>query len=750
MANVEYRRFKIRTERLSGQGLKEGDLVRREYAEGTGMVSTVLAVLSTGTELIADAQGQELEAPYFIGALIEGQAPHSGEPLDFVRTTSLLDPARGGALFFTAAGAAAPYMDAVDGAGTERSLCFPSSIAAEGEQPDKGKYTVIGRGYLTPSCQAPRICRLERNDMPAPDGTALGLRQHLGEPLGHPEQLLVGFRTRASEPMSGVAVLLGDTEDLHTDAAAHVEMSQAWTYHLLVMTLEYPAQYTRVLTIDLAGMPCGSWCEIAELNILRQSDAVNLAAACKVRVGKITGIADPLFGVLDGYGAYFQNLYATRNVNIAGTLTAGDESGFAGTFYVGRIHKNCLLNSLACRFASTTQVLEERAPAGVGLVHRLTAGDHLLSCQSAAWAALHAGRKYCFSFWCRSEAPTTVTLRQGGVFIGSLPSCSTWRRQYALFTVQHEKNQQMDILLSLAGQVDFTSPQLEAGEHPTLYQPTDEVLHETDDYGAWFSRGGIGGTIQHPLLELRDDGAIASRNGSFVINADGTGYMAGGRFAWTKSTIDLKGVTMRWEDFDQAAQQELRPKGVSIFGPDTFHFTDALVPEAQPSSIMLVATEQNFTAEARWWEYLCAEGVWKPAGSRDTTLQLTPDFHAWEGREVLTLRYQALYHAEEYVATYTLTKQYDGQSAYSVYIHTDRGAVLQNGMGATTLMAHIMRGAEEVTEFIPDERFQWSRQSDDPDSDVLWNASQHRGRTLTIGGDDVSRKAAFTCEVTIK
>ena len=39
----------------------------------------------------------------------------------------------------------------------------------------------------------------------------------------------------------------------------------------------------------------------------------------KARVGKVSGIIDPVFGILDGYGAYFQNLYATRNVNIAGT-----------------------------------------------------------------------------------------------------------------------------------------------------------------------------------------------------------------------------------------------------------------------------------------------------------------------------------------------------------------------------------------------------------------------------------------------
>ena len=91
------------------------------------------------------------------------------------------------------------------------------------------------------------------------------------------------------------------------------------------------------------------------------------------------------------------------------------------------------------------------------------------------------------------------------------------------------------------GVLDFTSPQLEAGTRPSLYQATDEVLNVTDDYGAWFSRGSIGGTIQHPLLRLNADGSLESRDGSFVINADGTGHFAGGRFRWTKDAIELRG-----------------------------------------------------------------------------------------------------------------------------------------------------------------------------------------------------------------
>ena len=98
----------------------------------------------------------------------------------------------------------------------------------------------------------------------------------------------------------------------------------------------------------------------------------------------------------------------------------------------------------------------------------------------------------------------------------------------------------------------------------------------TEDYGAWCSKGGIGGTIQNPLLRLGEDGSITSRDGSFVINPDGTGLFASGRFKWSKDTIELRDVNIRWEDFDEEAQEQLKPRSVSLTGGTAFHFTDEL------------------------------------------------------------------------------------------------------------------------------------------------------------------------------
>ena len=121
-------------------------------------------------------------------------------------------------------------------------------------------------------------------------------------------------------------------------------MSSDWEFKLWVCTVEYPGRYSRSLVMDCRTLldKVGNWCEVADLNIVRLSSVSGFTGATKGRVGKLSGIVDPVFGLLDGYGAYFQNLYATRNVNIAGTLTAGDEHGFSSTFYVaGYIKMSC-------------------------------------------------------------------------------------------------------------------------------------------------------------------------------------------------------------------------------------------------------------------------------------------------------------------------------------------------------------------------------------------------------------------------
>ena len=101
-----------------------------------------------------------------------------------------------------------------------------------------------------------------------------------------------------------------------------------------------------------------------------------------------------------------------------------------------------------------------------------------------------------------------------------------WTRHKVSFPVRESGAPEMTLGIATPVPVLLSAPQLEPGKTATPYQATDGVLSYTEDYGAWFSKGGIGGTIQNPLLRLGEDGSITSRDGSFVINPDGTGHFA--------------------------------------------------------------------------------------------------------------------------------------------------------------------------------------------------------------------------------
>ena len=558
MAVNRYSRYKIVIDPDSKkvQGLRVGDVVRRQYFDTPNLIYSLMVVLDTGIDLI---NGKE--SHYFVGALLEGDEPENGQLLDFVRVTSLLDNDRSGALYLTASDSESPYMDVIDGLGFEHSLLYISEAHKTTTQ-----FTFPLSGKVI-----------------------------------NPEMLLVSFRVRASKTINGAKLSIGYTDE--TDGEDSFDITTEWSYRLSAIVMDYPSQYARTLKIN-PNLSGNEWCEVCDLNVVRLSDIATFAKATKARMGKITGIIDPVFGMLEGYGAYFQNLYATRNVNIAGTLTAGDENGFASTFYVGKIHKNVILNSAECAFTNSA-VVDMASPVGFGKVRRIAA-DTTISVQSSDWREERIGRTYCFSIWIHSGLGA-ITFYQDEHRIGSLviETANEWRRHKIVFAVKHSSAGTMTIrLVSEHGELYVTAPQLEARENTSQYQPTDGKLNETEDYGAWFSKGGIGGTIQNPLLKLNDDGSISSCDDSFVINRDGTGHFASGRFKWTKETIQLKDVTIRWEDLDEQVRENISAVNVVVHSSQGNTFKNGLISTILSASVFRAG--ENIThliheSEFRWF-----------------------------------------------------------------------------------------------------------------------------------------------------
>lgn len=229
------------------QGLQAGDVVRRQYRDGNNLIYSLMIVLENGTDVI---NGKE--SHYFTGALVEGDAPQNGELLDFVRMTNLFNPERGGALYLTASDSASPYLDVIDGMATEHSLC----------RMEKNR----------------RICAGEVFEFP------------ITGRVSYPERVVISYRIRASRPLSGVPLSFGYSDGGETDGTDVVTVTTGWEYKLTLITVDYPPQYARRLTIApvLSGE---DWCEMSDLNIVRLSSIATFPTRQKPVSVKSAGLS---------------------------------------------------------------------------------------------------------------------------------------------------------------------------------------------------------------------------------------------------------------------------------------------------------------------------------------------------------------------------------------------------------------------------------------------------------------------------
>ena len=830
MAVYPYRKFRISLSPNSSklQGLRIGDIVRRQYfdnqlrrnADGSysgdnvGMIYSLMCVLDTGTNYVpqydgegnpvTDADGNQLDfgQPWFVGALLDGTPPAEGELLDFVRVTSLFDTDRSGALYLTASDDRAPFMDVIDGIGREKSLCWPEDICCS-ENPDhETQYVPQGSvtgEYVPVDGDRSRIVRLTRQ----PGGASFtGLVQEFYKYVSNPNMVLVSYWARASS-VTRANVSLGYVNGSQTDGDVDVVIDTQWRYYFHAITVDWSGRHLRSLRMNLGSMLSGEDVWVSDLNIILLSSVADFSDASKVRVGRLDGVVDPVFGRLDGYGGYLQKLFASQSAHISGTLTAGDENGFGSSFYAGKIHKNCLINSLGLNTVGGTVLArpgDPKSPTGAGATARV--GTPLsLVVQSNAWLNekdgdgrfTHIGSEYTFSFWAYSKKPCILDISQNGMSAGAsyinVLQTHTWVRIHKTFTLSELPDEiaAQDLILTVSpvfkevtdpafgdgfGNDSFTdpddisddtvvadedvmlfsSPQLERGTLVTQYQPTDTELNYTDDYGAWFDRGGIGGTIQNPLLRLNYDGkgGIATRQNSpaekpsLALNQDGSGHIAKGRISWDDEgdvTFD-KSVKLDWDNLGDDTQHEIASKSIKILGNDTFTLLgDATgsTPVTDPADITLTIEEENLTSDStnRRWQYLVGyEWADFPEGSNNgkelTVFPFNDDPDYWNDSNKLTVRCVVTVKGVEYTDTFTIRKQLI--AGYTIEIVSSNGTGFKNNDCETVLTANVYYQGKLVApeyckehyvfrwykydlidgEYVEDEDF-WSEHSVSPD-----------------------------------
>lgn len=769
------------------QGLRTGDIVRRQYFDGTNIIYSLMCVLSYGTtkRLVAEAKydssGQpifntdgsiatinvEKDVPYFIGVLLEGDAPQTNELLDFARITNLFDLDRSGALYLTSSDSNAPFIDVIDRLGRNKSICWPENISTVDFEDPRSQYVVKGDG-LTSTYKGSlddnnRIVRLTRS---AATTGFCGLSQEFYELVEAQKRVLISYKARANKPITVNAEICYSTADIK-DAEWNEEFIEDWQYYFQAVNVINSGRHLRTFKLDLQSLPLDSWVEIADFNIILLDSISNFGDATSMRLGRLDGVVDKVFGNLTGYGAYIQKLYASQTAHISGTLTAGDENGFASTFYAGKIHRNCFENSCDINFQSSIIIDNESLinPTGMGNVYKTTSSNEIvMTAQKNDWLLKHISERYCFSFWAYAKKPCQLGIRQNGKLIGTLQIGSDqtheWRRLHIFFDLLMPDNEAANLLIglvpsfsdslyqSVAGSIDpdvkelyITAPQLELGEYCTQYQPTDDILDETDDYGAWFARGGIGGTIQNPLLRLNFDGqgAIDTRTNSFRLNKDGSGYLANKNIKWTedgKVTFG-KDVTLDWDNLGADAQDEMANRYMRIIGQDMFTIIGqadaALGKTYSPASIVLTLEEVGFestSSQRQWYLQIGDEWVAIP-NANGKTLEVFPDSCYWLGyvtdppatdEEGKPITYHGesrvsfkcvvkLNNSRTYLDTFNISKQY--VNGYTIQVSSSSGNAFHNGVCSTVLTANVFYQGQlvDIDYVLSHFSFTWHRYS---------------------------------------
>ena len=101
-------------------------------------------------------------------------------------------------------------------------------------------------------------------------------------------------------------------------------------------------------------------------------------------------------------------------------------------------------------------------------------------------------------------------------------------------------------------------------------------------------------------------------------------------------------------------------------------------------------------------------------------------------------------------ATDWLEKSAAGKDAVVVNIMSSNGNIFQNGSVSTTLTAYVIKGDTDITDSVPSSRFSWEKESDNSDTDKIFNETHvGHGHVLTLTPDDVWGRATFNCIVSL-
>lgn len=90
----------------------------------------------------------------------------------------------------------------------------------------------------------------------------------------------------------------------------------------------------------------------------------------------------------------------------------------------------------------------------------------------------------------------------------------------------------------------------------------------------------------------------------------------------------------------------------------------------------------------------------------------------------------------------------ENKKMYRLVISSSNGNIFKNGQVSTILTATVYSWDEDVTDTLDPNQFIWTRVSDDPEADKLWNDAHFGGsKSVEITPEDVKVRATFFCDL---
>ncbi|MFB5431554.1 phage tail protein [Enterococcus casseliflavus] len=136
---------------------------------------------------------------------------------------------------------------------------------------------------------------------------------------------------------------------------------------------------------------------------------------------------------------------------------------------------------------------------------------------------------------------------------------------------------------------------------------------------------------------------------------------------------------------------------------------------------------------------------------KGTGFSLNPQGKKYTGLTVSLVNQQP---SNPSVYTWSLSKGDDGQqgepgkSPYNVVLISSNGLLFKNGVVSTAIQAVVFKGDEDVTDLLDANQFKWKKTNGDGTPDEAWNALHAGGvKSVTIGTDDVNKRATFSCDI---